>query len=486
MNGTTGRERISTGVEGLDTVLSGGLVPGRSYMIGGPAGTGKTLFGLRFLLAGAQNGESTLFVGFEEPPEDIVDNAATLGMDLSDVRLLNLSAGSDFFKQDQSYDVFAPGEVETEGIVEEITAVVEECDPDRVVVDPLTRLRMLVEDDYLFRKTIQSFIRYLTERGATVCFTTQASNDDNEAMEYLSDGNIRLDHAEKGRVLSVTKFRGSDFQHGRHTMRITDEGLKVFPKLVPSDHNRVFEDETVSSGVEELDDLLHGGLRRGSVTVLSGPTGVGKSTVGSHFVAETANRGKRSVIYMFEEDTASFDHRSENIGLPITEMRESGRLHTEEVESLTVSADEFASMVREQVEQHDTELVMIDGTAGYRLSIRGDDDEMRRELHALCRFLRNMGVTVILVEETQTVTGTFQAARNDISYLADNIIFMRYVEVDGEIRKTLGVLKKRAGDFERTLRELQITDDGLRIREPLRGLEGILTGTPSMRTDARE
>lgn len=160
-------------------------------------------------------------------------------------------------------------------------------------------------------------------------------------------------------------------------------------------------------------------------------------------------------------------------------MVEEDHLHLEEVEPLTMITDEFAARVRKEVEERDTRLVMIDGTAGYRLALREDQEQvLTRELHALVRYLKNMGVTVILTEETKHVTGDFQPTSANISYLADSILFLRYVELEGEIHKTVGVLKKRLSDFERNLRELCITGDRLQIGEPLTGLRGILTGTP--------
>ena len=159
-------------------------------------------------------------------------------------------------------------------------------------------------------------------------------------------------------------------------------------------------------------------------------------------------------------------------------MIDRGDLSVEYVEPLALSTDEFAHRVRRSVEADDVEMVLIDGAAGYRLSLRGEDDALVAELHALVRYLRNMGVTVILTEETKSVTGEFRPTSENISYLADNLVFIRYLEARGEMRKAIGVLKKRLGDFEPTLRELRITQSGLRVGGPLEHLRGILTGTP--------
>ncbi|MFC6615515.1 ATPase domain-containing protein [Halopenitus salinus] len=471
--------RVETGIDGLDRVLSGGLRTGRSYMLRGGPGTGKTILGLHFLTSGAEADESTLFVNFEEPTDRLRENASSLGFDLSDVEFLDLTPDDDAFTEERTYGLFGPEETEAGRVAEEIEDAVDRTDPDRVFVDPLTQFRQLVSDDRAFRREATAFMQYLTDAGATVLFTTQSTpNRSVDDLEYLCDGSVRLSYAETGRTIEVTKFRGSDFQSGAHTVRITDEGMCVYPRLAPEIHSREFTAETVSSGVSELDALLSGGIERGTVSVISGPSGVGKTTTGSHFMKEAAARGERSAIYMFEESMATFLHRSRSIGVPIDEMIDEGSLAIEEIEPLSVSPDEFAAQVRTEVEERDARVVMLDGISGYRLSLRGESDDLVRELHALCRYLRNMGVTVILVDDVGTVTGEFTPTSSKISYLADNILFLRYIEVSGELRKAAGVLKKRASDFERTLREFEITNDGLVLGEPLSGLRGILTGTP--------
>ena len=476
--------RVSLGVDGADEVLHGGLLPARSYMLRGGAGTGKTILGIHYLTAGVDAGEDCLFVAFEEPAGDIHENAAALGFDLDGVEILDLSPDASRFLDEAQYSVFAPDEVDDESVTDRIVAAVEVTDPDRVFVDPLTQLQYLSPDDYQFRQEVAGLMSYLENRGATVLFTTQPTEArPDEDLQYLCDGAVALDRSETGRSLSVLKFRGSDFQSRSHTLRITGSGIEVYPRLVPGAYQSDFSVERVGSGIPELDSLLGGGIERGSVTVISGPSGVGKTTTGTHFLTEAARRGEHATAFLFEESESSLRHRSDAIGLPTEELVEDGDLTLEYVEPLSLSPDEFAHRVRETVEEDGAKVVMLDGTAGYRLSLRGQDDELVAELHALVRYLRNMGVTVVLAEEVRSVTGDFQPTSENISYLADNIVFLRYLEVSGEIRKAVGVLKKRLGDFEPSLRELSITDEGMLIGEPMEGLRGILTGTPELEDD---
>jgi circadian clock protein KaiC len=481
-----GTGRVSTGIPGADEVLSGGLLPARSYMLRGEAGTGKTIVGFHYLTAGVEAGESCLFVAFEEPAAGVRANAAALGVDLEGVEILDLSPDADRFLDEAQYSVFAPDEVESESVTDQIVAAVERVDPDRVFIDPITQLQYLSADDFQFRQEVAGLTSYLEEGGATTLFTTQpTSTRPDDDLQYICDGAITLDRGPAGRSMSVEKFRGSGFRDGRHTLRIEETGITVYPKLVPGEHDREFDLEQVGSGVEALDDLLGGGLERGTVTVVSGPSGVGKSTTGTHFLVEAAARDERAAAYLFEETEASLRHRSRSIGLPVDEMVADETLSVEYVEPLALSSDEFAHRVRTEVEERGAQTVMIDGTSGYKLSIRGDESTLVSELHALVRYLRNVGVTVILIEETGSVTGEFRPTKEGISYLADNILFLRYLELHGGIRKAVGVLKKRLGTFEPTLRELRITGEGLWIGEPLDGLRGVLTGTPEL-TDGSE
>jgi circadian clock protein KaiC len=261
-------------------------------------------------------------------------------------------------------------------------------------------------------------------------------------------------------------------------MAIRGDGIHVYPQLVPSAHGVGFDTEPIPSGIPAFDELLGGGIERGTITVVSGPTGVGKTTTGTQFLCEAAERGERSAVFLLEESVDTFEHRSEAVGMPMSSMREEGALTVEEVEPLTTSPQEFAQRVRREVEERDTRVVMIDGVRGYKLSMRGDDDDLVRELHALGRYLKNMGVTVILVDEIDTVTGEFRATNSGISYLADNVVFLSYLEMGGELRKVAGVLKKRVGDFERTLREFRITAEGIAVGDPLTDLRGVLRGDP--------
>jgi len=194
------------------------------------------------------------------------------------------------------------------------------------------------------------------------------------------------------------------------------------------------------------------------------------------FLVQNAVSGGHSVHFSFEEETEIMIQRCEKIGIPVKSQAETGRLSLVKVEPLSHTPDEFALIVRNEVESRNASLVMIDSIAGYKIAT-GDSD-LTPDLHALCKYLQNMGVATILIAEQETIAGEFRATDNGISYLADTLIFIKYIEIDGSIKKAIGVLKKRLGDFEKTLRELEITGGGIKVGAPFHNVKGILTGIP--------
>ena len=479
--------RLSIGIAGLDEILHGGLMPRRSYLVRGGPGTGKTTLGFHFLTTGVASSESTLFITFVEPEEDLRENAFHLGFNLDGINFLDLSPTSDFFTQVETYDIFSPAEVEREPITQKIIEYIEKLKPQRVFIDTITQFRYLSADEYQFRKQLLSFLRFLIKNGVTVVFTSEVSSTSpDDVLQFMSDGIIHLQLSPEARSLQITKFRGSNYQEGCHSFRLTSQGMEVFPHLMLESYKRDFIAELISSGIPELDQLLHGGLERGMVTLITGPSGVGKTTLGLQFIKEAATKGERSLIYIFEESVQTLILRCESINIPINTMIQEEKLVVVPVEPfLYGTADHLARLVHQEVEKLETKIVMIDSISGYGFSLQSES--LVNHLHSLCNYLKNMGVTVILINELEMSSGEFRITEIGISYLVDNIIFMRYMErhlaKTTEIRKAIGVIKKRVSNFEKSLREIEITPSGIKVSKPVSGIGGVLTGIPIWNDD---
>lgn len=469
--------RLSSGVSGLDQVLHGGLLSQRAYLVRGGPGCGKTTLGIQYLAHDTAGG--SLLVTLGENEGQLRTNAARGGLDLDEVAVLDLSPAQPE-AQDLNYSLLESWDVEGSAVHDAIVDHVRRHRPARIFIDSLTHLRYLSADLFQFRKQVMSLLRVLTDAGATVLFTSEDSpGSEEQTLPVLSDGIITLELTEHGRLLSVVKMRGSDFAAGTHYFHLGAGGMTVYPRLLPQEHIRQVDHETLGSGIPEMDVLLHGGIERGTVTLISGPTGVGKTTLGAQFIRAAAARGERSVIYNFDERESTFLVRCQQLGLPIEDLVEKGSLCFRGIEPLHYNPDFFAAVVREEVETNGAMMVMIDSLSGYQHAVRGEN--LQERIHALCRYLTNMGVTVILVNEVMSLTGPqAQVSEYGVSYIADNVILLRYIELDGELRKTVGVLKKRAGNSERTLREFELGAGGVQVGAPLKGLRGILSGMPEM------
>ncbi len=481
---TPALQRVSTGIAGLDEVLHGGYFERRTYLLTGPPGGGKTTIGWHFLTAGARHGEPVLFITFGESQDELVENARCLGFETEGVSFCDLSPTADSFAQIQHYDIFPASEVELAPTTETIIAAVEAVKPKRVFIDSMTALRYLSKDGPEFSRQTLSFLRYIQERGGCVVMTSEASpGTPDDDLRFLCDGVIQLTPSQRARTLLVRKFRGSDYRLGEHTLRLTSDGATVYPRLIPEEHGEAFVASPLSWGVPQLDALTHGGIERGTVTLVTGPSGVGKTTIGMQFLKEAARRGERSAIYTFDERVSTLMQRCQAVNIPVDEMVQRGTLSVVAVEALRYSPDEFANTVRNDVERSHTKIVMIDSISGYKLSVSGDD--LVERLHALCRYLQNVGVTVLLVNELLNLQ-EFRVSEVGISYLADNVIMLRYMESqrDGraEMGRAIGVLKKRLSDFEKSLRPFELVSTGLQIGEPTRHLADILR--PSLNHDS--
>ncbi len=474
------RERVSAGVPGADDVLGGGYLPDSATLVRGPPGSGKSIFSLHFLAAGIDADETGLYINLGEPENYIRDTARHFGFDIDSLAFLNLSASGDQFQRDETYTLFESGEVETPSLVEDIRTEIQDIDPDRVVVDPVTEFRYLAPDEHQFRSQILGLINLLKSEGATVLLTSQAAESmPDDDLQFLVDAVVNMGNDSDRRTFHASKFRGSSVRSGHHTLQITDEGMRVWPRLDPNRHEREHTPTKLSSGVPALDSLLSGGLTSGTITFLSGPTGVGKTTTGLQFMKEAAGRGQRSVLYSFEEDRTTLFERASAVNIPLAEMIDRGTLNVEVIGPEELTVDEFTHHIREEVEDNDAEIVMVDGTSGFEQSLRGTSEDPMQDLARIGRYLRNMGVTGIVSNEVHNITGELRATDQGMSYLADSIVVLRHVEYRGSLRKVIGVLKMRTSEYENQLRELEITEHGLRVGDSLPELRGILTGTPT-------
>lgn len=477
--------RMTTGVPGCDEILDGGLIAERSYLIGGAAGSGKTVFSIQWLRAGIATGEKCVYITLCEPAAQLSRNVDGFGWTLEGIDIVDLSpSGQALDGGVDEYHVFPPSEVESTPVWSSIYKAIDDYGPDRVVIDSVTQLRYLATDEYQFRKHILALVNYLNGRGITSFLAFEPRELEHDVSVALAvDGVIRLRSSVSSalaiglRSLQVEKLRGSDFMSGIHPLRIGKEGMAVFPHRIERTGSIMPGMNLISSGIPRLDDLLGGGLESGTTTLLTGPTGTGKSTLGTQFLAHHARRAP-AILFTFEEPEAFIAGRSRGIGAAIDDVLDSGALKIVRVNPLEQYPDEFLATIRHAVEIDGRQMVMIDSLRGYQFAME-EFGKSQAHIHNLVTYLQRMGVTTLLINEVEHITSTsLKATDLGVSHLADNIILLRYAEHAGRVTKIVGCLKKRIGNFEPELRQIEVGANCIRISEKLLHLQGILSGIP--------
>lgn len=482
--------RVSTGIAGLDAVLQGGLPAGRTYLVQGEPGVGKTTLAMQFLLEGAKAGEKGIYVALSESHAELRDIALSHGWDLSGIEILELHATEESLKAEAQYTFFHPSEIELSETTELILAAVEKASPLRVVFDSLSEMRLLARDSLRYRRQLLSLKQYFTERGCTVLLLDVHTSHpeaprDEFKLETLAHGFFQLEqrspeYGVQRRRLKVGKLRGLRFQEGYHDYRIVRGGLEVFPRLTASDHLAVATREPLRCGIPELDELVGGGLDRGATTMILGPAGVGKSTIATVFLRAALERGERCAAFVFDESPQNWFKRNLALGMPLDDHIASGALRLLQIDPAALSPGEFAHQVREAVVAHDVSVVLVDSMNGYRYAMP-NEEFLTLHLHELFTFLDQRGVVSMVVVAQHGFLGEGVEEPLHISYLADGVLLLRYFEAYGSVRKALAMVKKRTGSHEKAIRELVIQPGGVSVGEELRQFHGVLSGELSYR-----
>jgi len=474
--------RVPTGVEGLDDILRGGFPQGHMYLLEG--GTGKTTLGLQFLLEGARQGERGLFITLSSTQRELEEIAHSHGWSLASLSLFELIPALERLQPEEQQSIFHPAEMEMEGQDRVVRDVVAQQQPQRVVIDSLSELRLLTETPFLYRRQLLAWRQFFAERQCTVLLLEEYVVDSATPGVYsLIHGVLRLEQAapEYGatrRRLQVVKLRGIAFRTGYHDYSIRRGGVIIYPRLVTGEHQQDFAKEVVSSGVAQLDTLLGGGLTRGTSTLLTGPAGSGKSSLALAFVFSAARRDEGAVVYSFEEGRQTLLARAAGLGMNLQEHIQAGRVRIEHVNPAELLAGEFNQRVRRAVEQEHARVVMLDSINGLLQGLPGEKF-LTVQFHELLVFLNAQGVVTLLVLGQVGVLGDSVQEPVNLSYLADTVLLLRYFEAEGRIRQALSVVKSRGSTHERTIRELQLGPEHIQVGEPLTTFRGVLTGVPT-------
>lgn len=473
--------RAETGIGGLDDILRGGLPRDRIYLVQGDPGVGKTTIGLQFLMHGAAAGERCLYITLSETKAEVEDVAKSHGWSLDGIEIVELSA----VEQSNALadnTLFETSEVELHETMRKLLGFVERLHPTRVVFDSLSELRLLAQTALRYRRQILSLKSYFVDKCCTVLMLDDRTSEAGDLqLQSLAHGVIVLEqatpiHGEDRRRLRVLKLRGLKFRGGWHDFAICTGGVQVYPRLIVPEQVERAQGAPLSSGLAELDQLVGGGLDRGTSTLITGPAGAGKSALAVQYAVAAAKRGERAAIFAFDERVGTLLIRSRSLGMDVDTHLASGRLSIRSIDPAELTPGEFAHLVCRCVEEEDAKVIIIDSLNGYLQSMP-DERLLLGQMHELLGFLAYHGVCTILVMAQHGLVGTMKSP-TDVSYVADTVLLLRYFEAEGRIRKAISAVKKRSGKHENTIRELVFTPKGVTVGPPLTEFQGVLTGVP--------
>jgi circadian clock protein KaiC len=438
-------------------------------------------------LAGVRRGEPGVYATLSETEEELRDVASSHGWSLDGVTICDLQTSEESLKADSQYTLFHPAEVELSETTRTVLEAVELIRPKRVVFDSLSEIRLLARDSLRYRRQILALKHYFTGRSCTVLLLDYGLQPGEFQLQSLTHGVLSLErqspnYGGERRRLKVQKVRGIAYHEGFQDYVIRKGGLQVFPRLIAAQHHDDFVRETVSSGLLEIDSLLGGGISSGSSTMILGPSGVGKSTLAAQYVSAAAARGEKACVYSFEESPESWIERPQRLGMQLREHEQTGRIGVRQVDPAELSPGELAEDVRRHVEQG-VKMVVIDSLNGFRNAM-AEEQHLILHLHELLSYLNQQGVTTLINMAQYGILGDVSSPV-ELSYLADNVILMRYFEAFGQVRQAISVVKKRTGSHERSVRELRISDHGLRVGRELREFHGVLAGQLSYLGEAQ-
>ena len=464
-------KRIPTHIPNLDEVLYGGIPEGSVVLITGVPGSGKTILAQQIAFGvAAAGGKALIVTTLSEPLARMV--RFMQGFTFFDTEAI----GSSVIYEDVGSQLLQEN---GESALEHIVDLLREHAPTLLIIDSFKAIQEMSLDRERLRRTLYTLMGTVAAYPCTAVLVGEYTDDDltTAAITSMVDGIVVLYNQHVGlydrRYLRVAKLRGSAYLPGEHAFRITEDGITVFPRIVPPPLTTAYTPsrERVSTGVSGMDEMLHGGLMRGAVALVAGDPGVGKTVTAMHFLLNGASRGERGLYFSFQEDPYQWAQIARNFGFDVDDLQQRGLVEVVYTSPVEIDVEQFAWVMRETVTRTAAQRVVIDSMRDLEAGARGEPERFFNYAYGLMQWLKERGVTTLITSEIGQMFGMDLVLSGvGLSHIADVLIVLRYTVEESRIRRAIAVLAQRGSPHSNQIHEYLISEkEGPRVGAPLSG-----------------
>ena len=477
-----GLEFLSTGTEELDRILGGGIPAYSVTLLVGEPGSGKTILAFQMMFDLARRGKKCLyFITLSEPAVKLIrymQQFTFFDVSLLDDKVILADLGS------------AVRTLGAEKALEEAVNRVEQESPDIVVIDSFKAIRDLLDGPGGGRRAIYDVVVHMASWGVTTILVGEYTPDEvTTGPEFaIVDGIVRLGTARREltaeREMEVLKMRGTAYVMGKHFFTISDHGFAFYPRVRAPSVDGAFMlmriPERIRTGLPALDEILHGGLLASTTTQIEGPPGTGKTLLGMTFLLEGAKHGEKSVMFTLEETPDQLRYIASTFGWDLAALEEQGLFSIIYTSPVELSTDRYLNDLRDEIARMGAKRVFLDSLSSLALGIPSER-RFRELVYAISKHVGALGATLMFSIQTSQLLGTVQLSGLGTSAMTDQVIVLRYLEVEGRLERTISVLKARATPHDTSLRQFTISSDGLKVGEGFKNMQGVLSGLPTIK-----
>uniref|UniRef100_UPI0032D6DBA4 Circadian clock oscillator protein KaiC n=1 Tax=Synechococcus elongatus (strain ATCC 33912 / PCC 7942 / FACHB-805) TaxID=1140 RepID=UPI0032D6DBA4 len=477
-------QKMPTMIEGFDDISHGGLPTGRSTLVSGTSGTGKTLFSIQFLYNGiTEFDEPGIFVTFEESPQDIIKNARSFGWNLQKLvdqgKLFILDASPDPDGQEVA------GGFDLSALIERINYAIQKYKARRVSIDSVTAVFQQYDAASVVRREIFRLVARLKQIGVTTVMTTERIDEYGPIArygveEFVSDNVVILRNVLEGerrrRTVEILKLRGTTHMKGEYPFTINDHGINIFPlgamRLTQRSSN-----VRVSSGVPRLDEMCGGGFFKDSIILATGATGTGKTLLVSKFIENACQNKERAILFAYEESRAQLLRNASSWGIDFEEMERQGLLKIICAYPESAGLEDHLQIIKSEIGDFKPSRIAIDSLSALARGV--SNNAFRQFVIGVTGYAKQEEITGFFTNTSDQFMGSHSITDSHISTITDTILLLQYVEIRGEMSRAINVFKMRGSWHDKGIREYVITDKGPEIKDSFRNFERIISGSPT-------